>query len=280
MGGIYKTLKKLVPTRIRMRLKPFYMRWALRRFTQPAKIWIKKHRFFIWLDPENKAVDDYIFIHGHWELDIAKIIEEHLCVGEIFIDIGANIGYFSLLGASIVGPTGRVIAFEPISRVADQFRMSVQANNHKNVEISNMALGAKSAVMKLEIMPGNVGGSSLVKNIGSGHSECVKVSTLDNELADFEDISVIKIDVEGYEYEVLKGAQETIKKYKPTIIMEFSPSVYGRQKVNNSRNILSLLLDHKYQIRDLDYGYPCSDIDEYLQKLGTKQTNLLLTYAP
>lgn len=130
MGDIYKISKKLVRTKIRMRLKPLYMSWALRRFTQPAKIWIKKHQFITWLDPENKAVGDYIFIHRHWELDVESIIEELLSLGEVFVDIGANIGFFSLRGASIVGPTGQVIAFEPISRVPHQLKMSVQANNH------------------------------------------------------------------------------------------------------------------------------------------------------
>jgi len=280
MGSIYKTSKKFVPAKIRLRLKPFYMRWVLRKFTEPVKIWIKKHQFFIWLDPKNRAVDDYIFIHRQWEPDIASIIKAHLCVGDMFVDIGANIGYFSLLGASLVGPTGQVISFEPISYVADQLKMSVRANHYENVKINNMALGAKPSVMELEIMPGNVGGSSLVKNIRSGQTESVQVSTLDQELAYFEDIRLIKIDVEGYEYEVLLGAQETIKKYKPTIILEFSPSVYGRQKIDNSRSILKFVLDNEYQIRDLDYGYPCVDIDEYLLKLGTKQTNLLLTYTP
>jgi len=280
MENLYKISKKLIPNKIRMRLKPFYMRWALQRFTQPVKIWIKKYKFFIWLDPRNRAIDEYIFIHRNWEVDIARIIEEHLKLGEVFVDIGANIGYFSLLGASVVGPTGQIYAFEPISRVEQQLKMSVKANNYENVKIKNMALGAKPSVMHLEIMPGNVGGSSLVKNIGSGQSESVKVSTLDKELAHSEAVSIIKIDVEGYEYEVLLGAQETIKKYKPTIILEFSPSVYRRQKVDNSRNILSLMIDNKYQIRDLDFGYPCLDMDDYLQKLGAKQTNLLLTHTP
>ena len=98
MERIYKISKQLVTTKIRMQLKLLYMCGVLLRFTQPLKIWIKKHQFFIWLGVENKAVDDYIFIHCDLELDIGSIVEEHLSMGEVFVDIGTNMGYSSVLG--------------------------------------------------------------------------------------------------------------------------------------------------------------------------------------
>ena len=278
MVNAFGTAKKLIPAKIRAKLKPFYLKWSLRHFRRPEVVFITRHGFHIKLDPINRAVDEYVFIHRNWEPDIAAVIQAKLKPGNVFVDVGANIGYFSMLSASIVGKRGKVISFEPIKRLAEQIRFSADYNHFKNIDIENLAMGSIPAVMTLEIMPGNVGGSSLVKQINSGQSEVVNVSTLDEELKNYDRIDLIKIDVEGYEFQVLKGAENIIKSCKPEIILEFSPSVYAKQKVNNTKKILELIISLNYSIQDLNYGYPCLNINEYISDLGLKQTNLLLTY--
>ena len=279
IASLYSNFKKLIPAKIRLKFKPIYLKFFLRNFNKKTIVYIKKYQFHIALNPINRAVDEYIFIHRDWEPDIAKFIQSQLKMGDTFIDIGANIGYFSMLGASIVGTSGHVISFEPIGRLADQIKCSSRTNGLNNIKIKKLALGNNPCKMTLEIMPGNIGGSSLVKNINSGLSEEIFVSTLDLQLKDIKRVDLIKIDVEGFEYEVLKGGQDTISKHLPVIILEFSPSVYGRQKEDNSKNILKFLMARNYKILDIDYGYKCDNIDEYILKLGKRQTNLLASQS-
>jgi FkbM family methyltransferase len=263
MRDIYQQTKKLLPQSLRKLFKPLYLKWSLRNFKQPELVVIPRYGFKIEVDPQNVAVDEYIYMHRNWETHIGELIAKELKAGDVFVDIGANIGYFSLLASGVVGVSGRVIAFEPIKRVAEQFSRSVAKNGFQNVQIRQIALGNEKAEMKLSIVPGNVGGSSLVKDINSGVSEMVSVSTLDSELNNIP-VQVIKIDVEGFEYEVLLGAKSVLSLWRPTLLLEFSPNVYSRRDSQISQKIL-----------DIENRVPVKNVEEYLTKLGTKQTNLL-----
>lgn len=230
------------------------------------------------MDPQNAAVDQYIYMHRNWETHIGELIARELKAGDVFVDIGANIGYFSLLAAQLVGKSGAVYGFEPIARVAKQFARSVQANDHSNVFVRQLALGNAVAQMQLSIMPGNVGGSSLVKQIDSGLTETVQVSTLDREIGS-QKVDFIKIDVEGYEYEVLLGARHVLATYAPKLVLEFSPRVYARRDPTIARSILELLRNLGYTIYDIEQQRIVEDIDSYIASLNTEQTNLFATAA-
>lgn len=277
MRDYYTAFKKCIPQPVRKFLKPLYLSWSLRSFTEPQLITVKEYGFSMWLNPQNGAVDHYLFMHKNWEMDIGSVIVRELKPGDTFVDVGANIGYFSLLSAQRVGQEGRVIAFEPLSRIAKQCGENVAVNNFRNVSVRQVAIGDTQSRQTMSLVPGNIGGSSLVKESGSGMTEAVTVSTLDVELADVEQIAMIKIDVEGYEREVLLGAKTILMTRKPKLVLEFSPNVYQRHGSTIAKSILEFLFSLGYSIHDINNNVGVRDIQDYLDMIGREQTNLFAT---
>jgi FkbM family methyltransferase len=135
------------------------------------------------------------------------------------LDIGANIGMFSLLGSRLVGDNGRIIAFEPSRKTFDILNENLKLNNCKNVETVQLALGDTEG----SIFLGEVENDALNfidKNQKSGEEVALKL--LDNYLQEnkINKIDFIKIDIEGAEFLCFKGATEMLKNHRPTIIME------------------------------------------------------------
>lgn len=274
MIDYYTLFKKKIPKRIRVMLKPIYLKWSLRSFRSQQYIKIRDYNFSIKLNPQNGAIDQYIYIHKNWEVEIGSILKKELKGGDTFIDVGANIGYFSLLASELIKQTGSVIAFEPIPKIVDQFKDSIKFNNIKNIFVRNIAIGDQKSLQKLSTGSGGIGGSSLVKQNKSGTQEKVIVSTLDEELFNIDHIEMIKIDVEGYEYEVLLGAKNVLIKHMPKIILEFSPNIYKERSPQMAKSILLLLKEVGYLIYDIENNTYVNDIDLYLEKNGIEQTNL------
>jgi len=273
---MYRYFKKMIPARVRKFFKPYYLSWSLRKFkdNQIVKVVDGPIIFEIEIDPRNGAVDEYIFMHKNWEPYISEVIRRKLKIGDVFVDVGANIGVFTLLAAKIVGETGKVMAFEPIPRLVEQIGRSARLNQFSNIKVIQKAVGASPANMRLASSSHNIGGSTLVEENNAEEFHNVSVSALDSELANQPKIDLIKIDVEGFEYEVLLGAKEVMSKHQPKIILEFSPSLYSKQRNQTSSSILSLLISSGYQCVDIQTKQIADDISDFLIKLGDKQTDL------
>jgi FkbM family methyltransferase len=165
------------------------------------------------------------YIRGTSELPVQNALAEVLSSGQVFYDVGANVGFFSLIAAKLVGDSGKVFAFEPLSENAEAMRRNARLNGMSNVTVVEAAVGSASGSGELHVTDWD-GGSTLIKSaLPHGNSECsraVKVITLDDFVRENHVPlpSVIKIDVEGLEAEVLHGALETILVSRPTLIYE------------------------------------------------------------
>ncbi len=276
---MYDKIKKRIPSPLRSLLKPWYQSWHFRTFIgrQLVPIYNDEVQFFLELDRKNGAVDEYIFIHRNWELQVGQVLHEQLQPGGVFVDVGANIGYFSLLAATLVGESGRVIAFEPLPRLVGQIRRSAVHNHYQWLKVVPKALGDVAGSMELVLSAHNIGGSSLVTPNRIGERVTVEVSTLDFELADLERIDVIKIDVEGFEYEMLQGAQQTLERCRPTLVLEFSPHFYKERSTTMETEILTLLRQLGYTFTILQTGKTADDIDTLLTLIKGEQVDLLCT---
>jgi hypothetical protein len=127
----------------------------------------------------------------------------------------------------------------------------------------------------------NAGGSSIVHNDDTKESISISVKKGDDELATVPTVNFIKIDVEGYEYEVLLGMKQHITKDKPTLCIEFSGQFYKDQGKNHGKKILSFLMDQGYILYDIEQDMKkITNIEEFLSYFpqSMTQTNLLCVH--
>lgn len=243
------------------------------------KVEALEQSFSIYLNPYlNGGVDEVIYQSGIWEPEIVELIEVYLPKGGTFVDIGANIGFHSLFAAGVVGESGMVLAFEPLPRLQQQMRRSIAENNFTQVSIEPVALGVTSGVAKLSLVEENVGASSL-QNVADdravGDVIEVSVSTFDSYRDKLTRLDLIKIDIEGSEFEALKGGEEILRAFKPVIILEFSPHVYEKDYPGKSLALYEYLTGLGYTITDIEKQV--SDIEGYIRSgnLAPLHTNLL-----
>jgi FkbM family methyltransferase len=233
--------------------------------------------FKIFLNPDNGGVDYEIFAEKNFEPGILKLIRKSLeekkdCV---FIDVGANIGQHSMYASHFAK---KVYSFEPIKKIYNQFFESVFENDFLNISIWNYALGNKKEILPIYSNEINVGASSLlVSDGGRKLLQNIKVEKLDDiyEKMGIEKTDFMKIDVEGFEWNVLQGAENFIKKFKPKILLEFTPSFYNKIDKSISRNIYDFLVNLKYEIYDVDnHGEKYVKINSFEEIKNLDQTNI------
>ena len=177
--------------------------------------------FKINLDPVfDKNIENVIYERGVYEQGTVSILQDFLNVGDTFVDVGANIGWLSLIGAEIITKNGKVLAFEPVPSTFDILKSNKELNQFSQIELNQFALGNKEETLTIYPENENRGGASML-NHQSEKGIQIEVNTLDN-LNIISTINVMKIDVEGFELDVLKGAFGTIKKDKPKLIIEHS----------------------------------------------------------
>lgn len=230
--------------------------------------------FFIKVNPKNGVVDNVILMEGVLDGSHLQIIKNTLNPTDYFIDIGANIGQYSLF-ASYCAPQGKVISFEPVKDIFDQFAESIAKNNIKNITLYNKASGSTNQISSIYKTQGDAGGSSILDNndIAKKTIEQIEIVTLDNFLSDIKKVDFIKIDTEGFEYETLIGAKNIINKFKPTLLIEYSPHIYDKHNKETGLLILNFLFDNSYTIEDTeDNRIIESPEDEILSNKG--MTNL------
>ena len=146
---------------------------------------------------------------------------------DIFVDIGANIGFFSLIASSCIGEGGRVYSFEPSQREFIRLLSNIELNNTNNIFPFPLALSDKSGEVMLEIEPFHTGMNSIAEKFNiSKKYRLVQASTADEILAQLisKKIKIIKIDVEGAEFKVLSGMRKILnEKLAEIVIVEITP---------------------------------------------------------
>ncbi len=161
-----------------------------------------------------------------YEPHVSAVFRRLLREGMGVLDIGANIGYFALLSAAIVGPSGHVLAIEPNPGNARLLEISRRANGFENIVIAQVAAGRETGLLVLHSSFSNGTTSPPPEDeaalLASITVPCIRPDDL---LSGAHRIDVIKADVEGAEYNALLGCQAVIARDRPTIISEFSPEM-------------------------------------------------------
>jgi FkbM family methyltransferase len=158
-------------------------------------------------------------VNGYWlgiyELDKQKFFIEKVKKGDVVFDIGAQSGFYSLLAAELSGENGKVFSFEPLPQNIFYLKKNIEINNCQNIKVIEAAVSENPGILKFER-----GNNNFTGRIGDGGDLEVKAVSIDN-LINKKALpipNVIKIDVEGAEFDVLKGAQIALKN-KPIIFL-------------------------------------------------------------
>ncbi len=198
------------------------------------------------------------FVYGTWEPDVVGAILATVHTGAAAIDVGAHIGYYTLLLAKCVGPTGQVLSFEPLPANFALLRQNVQLNGLPHVQMNAHAVFSCNEELTITVPDHapNSGDASVLSVEGTKQFR-VPATTLDSYCSstgfrpDF-----LKMDVEGAEYEVLLGAKETIAQFRPKMLIElhhFDGNLAGHP-------VPQLLASWHYEIEWIDRSQMTSHI--------------------
>jgi FkbM family methyltransferase len=187
-------------------------------------------QYRLWVDPQKrKDIARTILHRGAYEPIETAIMLRCLRPGMTVVDVGANIGHYAMVAARAVGPTGRVIAFEPETENHAALVANLALNGLDNVVAERLALGARAGELMLYRDRDNRGGHSLAAaNVQAPAGAApVEAATLDAYLARHlpdRRVGFIKIDVQGAEAQVLAGAEARLARDRPVVLVEFWPS--------------------------------------------------------
>ncbi len=172
---------------------------------------------------------------GCYEFEILRLMKKYLKPRGVFLDIGANVGYISAIGAGLVGKSGEVHGFEPVPTYFNYLRETAELNSAYRIVANNFALGEKASQVSIASHRRNIGGNSIVPGFVPEEDVAeitnIQVKTLDEyiQIQGLSRISLIKIDTEGFELPVLLGFSHFLDEHKtnrPPVIAEISPQAF------------------------------------------------------
>jgi len=196
-----------------------------------------------------------VWVAGCFEPNEMYLLSTVLGSGCTFVDVGANIGLYSLLAARIVGEEGRVLSFEPSPRERELLEDNIARNGLSQVAIDGRALGDApndGVVLHLadELHAGqNTLGSVVYENVRLAADVTVEMTTLDHAVrqSGLDKVDVVKIDVEGAEFAVLSGARDILRTMRPLLMMELQDLSLAAQG-SGAREVLELLSGFDYEV--------------------------------
>lgn len=223
-----------------------------------------------YLDPGDDVIKTPLRAGRPWEPHVQQLLRRYVRPGSSVIDAGAHIGTHTLLMSRLVGPTGHVYAFEPQKKIHRELVHNLRLNGASNVAALRFALGDRQDVITMGTPPeGNEGHTA----VGTG-GDRVELRTLDG--LGLCDVSLLKIDVEGYESQVLRGAAELIRRDRPVIItelmgghrLESAPPAIRQQIARSVRMLVRMgyvvvrIGVHDYLAVPATSTRPCADDDD------------------
>jgi FkbM family methyltransferase len=192
------------------------------------------HGHKIYVDTRDISLAPHLMLDGQWEPWITKVFMETVKPGMSVVDVGSNVGWYSLLASSIVGPMGTVVSFEANPHLVGLLRRSLSVNGFfDRAKVENKAAYSQKGSLTFNIFEQYMGSSSLFasEDAAAGyHDKITKLTvdsiSLDEYFAPSQRVDYIKIDAEGAEPHVLRGAKRIMSENKNiTIMMEFAPAI-------------------------------------------------------
>jgi FkbM family methyltransferase len=186
---------------------------------------------------------------GAYEDHVVEVFRRFLCPGMSAVDVGANIGFFTMLAASLVGADGYVLAVEPNPENMGLLEASRRANGFDQVETALTAAGKRTGLLVLNTSFSNGTTSEPANSVESTLTgQLVPCFRLDDIDPKDQQIDCIQMDAEGAESNVISGCRETIARCRPVIVSEFSPTLMPGISGVDGRTFLRSIADMGYTI--------------------------------
>jgi FkbM family methyltransferase len=210
--------------------RPDAQHWLFRELRSRLRVTV--HREVILPTGQRIMIDPFdsdgraVLLHGCLEPETVALLSALLSEGMTYVDVGANIGHHALIAASRVGERGAIHAFEPAPAMFEALRRNMRRNGCRNVSCNNCALGDQQGVAQFYLSDiSHSCANSLARTVHvTDRQVSISVRTLDDYAvaAAINRLDVLKVDVEGAELMVLRGAERTISQFQPLIVLEFS----------------------------------------------------------
>jgi FkbM family methyltransferase len=202
------------------------------------------------------ALDDLIQAYIFWspngyDRHAITLVKRYVKPGHVFVDLGANVGYYSLIAAKLVGPRGRVVAVEADPENNDRLQTNIVLNNFQQVVSVSKGVADRHGVLQLYRDPGhNHGAHTFANGAASGAGPQVQVDTLDCILqeANVSQVDFIKLDIQGFEARALKDTE--VFQHRPIIMTEIAEAELALAG-SSREEYLNLLRSHGYSIHPI-----------------------------
>lgn len=178
----------------------------------------------------SERMQSQIFWYGYCSRDICITLKRLLAPGMVMVDAGANVGEITMVSAKMVGPSGRVYAFEPVGAIADQLQGNLDLNALSNVSVIRLGLSDREGSGSMFRSEGRFRDGSVHRGLATLYAtadrakveEDVRLTTLDRyvERAGLSRLDLVKLDIEGAELPALIGAEATLRRFEPYLIIE------------------------------------------------------------
>jgi FkbM family methyltransferase len=215
-----------------------------------SRAWVAGHRMRV--DPDDTVVGRWLREVGWFEPTETRLIHRLVKPGDTVVDVGANIGYYTLQLARLVGPAGRVFAFEPEPRNFDLLRRNVWENDYDNVTLVQAAVAARPERLRLYLNPENRGDHRLQETAGREAVEVEGISLDDYFRGSAGRLDLVKIDVQGAEGSAFEGMRGLVAAGRVSrIITEFWPRGLS-QAGCDPRDFLECCIREGFRVREID----------------------------
>lgn len=215
----------------------------------PPKVVTTVHGFKFCCDTGD-WIGQHIFVTGDYEDRTAAVIAALLEPGMTAVDVGANVGFFSVLMSRAVGNAGKVLAFEPLPHALERLLENLRINDVTNVTVTEQAVSAESGTARFHPGPReHTSISSMLPVSGGGPPIEVSCTTLDASLANVDVVDVMKIDVEGAEAMVIEGAAQVLSRVR-YIVAEINDATWPAKLIADGYQMFHIEWDGLRPVAD------------------------------
>ena len=203
----------------------------------------------------NSIIHKLFYNNNSYEEKFDNFFTSKIEKGSLVYDIGANIGHYSLIYSRLVGENGNVVSFEP--SVDNFLKLKSNCLDKKNILNLNLGVGAKSSKFWLSQGKDEIGATSRILEFESGNGNWIEIEPLDSLVDKYGIPNAIKIDVEGFEMEVLEGGKSVLIDDNLRVIgIEIHTEILNKRGIHNCHNkIEKILIESGFKIRHTDFSH-------------------------